>query len=410
MNILTINHYAGSPRHGMEYRPFYLAREWKRSNHRVCIVAASASHLRRVSPRVRGAASYEEINGISYLWVRTPGYKKNDWRRAANMFAFVFALMTNTGRLAGLQPDVVIASSTYPLDNLPAFLIARKSRAKLIYEVHDLWPLSLIELGGMSRAHPFVLLMQWAEGFACKNADLVVSVLPNADRHLVKRGMAPSKFCHIPNGIACEEWESASERLPEIHERALNGLHGQGEFLLGYAGAHGIANGLSTLVEAASLLQSHKVVIVLVGQGPEKEKIQCLARQKGLTNMVFLPPVAKACIPRLLSKMDALYIGLKKSPLFRFGISPNKLMDYMMAGKPIIEAIEASNDMVAWARCGISVPAENPSAVAQAIKDLMCLGEGQRIEMGLRGKRYLRAGNDYKVLAAKFIDYITRRF
>ncbi len=407
MNILTINHYAGSPRHGMEYRPFYLAREWKRSNHWPCIVAASVSHMRRVSPRVRGTARYEQIDGISYLWVKTPRYQKNDWRRAANMFAFVFRLMTNTQRLAGLRPDVVIASSTYPLDNLPAFLIAKKSRAKLIYEVHDLWPLSLIELGGMSQAHPFILLMQWAEDFACKNADLVVSLLPNADRHLVKRGMAPSKFRHIPNGIACDEWESASERLPQMHERALNGLHAQGEFVLGYAGAHGIANGLNTLVEAASLLESSQVTMVLVGQGPEKEKIQYLARQKGLTNMVFLPPVAKSCIPQLLSRMDALYIGLKKSPLFRFGISPNKLMDYMMAAKPVIGAIEASNDMVSLAHCGISVPAESPSAVAEAIRELMCLDEPQRIEMGLRGKRYLRAGNDYKVLAAKFIDYLS---
>jgi glycosyltransferase involved in cell wall biosynthesis len=362
--------------------------------------------MRHVPPRVHGAARYEEIDGISYLWVKTPGYKKNDWRRAANMFAFVFRLMTNAGRLAGLRPDVVIASSTYPLDNLPAFLIAKKSRAKLIYEVHDLWPLSLIELGGISHAHPFILLMQWAEGFACKNADLVVSILPNADRHLVKRGMEPSKFRHIPNGIVCDEWERASERLPRIHERALNGLRAQGEFALGYAGAHGIANDLNTLVEAASLLKSRKVTVVLVGQGPEKEKIQDLARQKGLSNMVFLPPVAKPCIPQLLSKMDALYIGLKKSPLFHFGISPNKLMDYMMAAKPVIQAIEASNDMVAQARCGISVPAQNPRAVAKALEELMCLDEPQRIEMGLRGRRHILENHDYKILATTFMQHI----
>ena len=99
------------------------------------------------------------------------------------------------------NPNIVIASSTYPLDIIPAFLIAKKTRAKLIFEVHDLWPLSPIELGGMSPFHPYIMIMQWAENFAYRVSHKVVSILPKTKSHMQKHGLGPDKFAHIPNGI-----------------------------------------------------------------------------------------------------------------------------------------------------------------------------------------------------------------
>jgi glycosyltransferase involved in cell wall biosynthesis len=405
MNILLINHYAGSIVHGMEYRPFYFAREWKNLGHSPHIIAASASHVRYISPKMRGLVTSEEIQGIPYLWVKTPGYNKNNARRVANMLAFVSWLTVNSGRIArSKRPDVVIASSTYPLDIIPAYLVAKHCGAKLIYEVHDLWPLSLIELGAMSATNPFIMLTQWAEDFAYRKADRVVSILPKSREHMVKRGMHPCKFHYVPNGIDIDEWKSPSGRLPENHEHVLTGLRKEGRFIVGYAGAHGLANALHNLVEAAGLLESQPVVIVLVGQGPEKEKLEDLTRQRGLENAIFLPPVARSCIPRLLALMDVLYIGLQKMPLFRFGISPNKLMDYMMAGKPVLQAIEAGNDMVASAGCGISLPPENPLAIANAVRKLMQLDEDERTLMGRRGQEFVLANHDYRILASNFID------
>lgn len=127
MNILLINHYAGSPRHGMEYRPYYLAREWVKLGHRVAVVAATVSHVRTKAPAVARSGESEEIDGIRYVWVRTPRYVGNGTRRALNMFAFVAQL----GRLQGwlgreFEPHVVIASSTYPLDSVAACRIARR--------------------------------------------------------------------------------------------------------------------------------------------------------------------------------------------------------------------------------------------------------------------------------------------
>src|SRR5690349_9329048 len=118
MNILLINHYAGSLRHGMEYRPFYLAREWVRLGHRVRIIASAQSHIRAQAPHLDGHARLDEvIDGVEYRWIATPAYRGNGAARVVNMFSFVVQLYAQAGQLARLfEPDVVIASSTYPLD------------------------------------------------------------------------------------------------------------------------------------------------------------------------------------------------------------------------------------------------------------------------------------------------------
>lgn len=407
VNILLINHYAGSTKHGMEYRPFYLAREWVRLGHQVTIVAASASHVRQQAPALQGDFTEEHIEGVRYLWLKTPAYRGNGVGRAVNILSFVWRLLRFQTRLVRkIKPDVVIASSTHPLDNFAARRLAKRCGARLVYEVHDLWPLTLTEVGGMSRRHPFVVLLQIAEDFAYRNADRVVSMLPNARSHMQRHGMASHKFVHVPNGIDVVEWEGLAEPLPREHAEALAALDESGRFVVAYAGAHGIANALDALLDAAALLQAQPVTLVLVGQGPEKERLQQRARELGLTNVRFLPPVPKPAIPALLASMDALYIGLARKPIFRFGVSPNKLIDYMMAGKPVIHAIEAGNDLVAESGCGISVGAEDSHAIARAVCRLMACTPAERKAMGRRGRNYVTAHHAYSVLARRFLKAV----
>jgi glycosyltransferase involved in cell wall biosynthesis len=405
MNVLLINHYAGSNKYGMEYRPYYFAREFVKLGHRVTIVAGSYSHLRSVQPKVTGSIEREDLDGIRYIWLKTGSYSGNGVKRFLSMLQFVYRLVASRSViLEQSRPDVVIASSTYPLDIYPAHLLAKSSKARLIYEVHDLWPLSPMELGGMSRWHPFIMMMQHAEDYAYRNADLVVSMLPKADEHMRNHGMAPRKFAYVPNGIVVDEWESGTASLPPQHTDLLAELKRQGKFLVGYAGAHGLANALDQLTVAAAQLKHLPASIILVGQGPDKPNLEKYVKDKSLDNVFFLPPVSKSSIPALLAAMDALYIGLQRQPLFRFGISPNKLMDYMMAGKPVINAIEAGNDPVAESGCGISVCSENSDAIAEAIQELMGMNEAEREVMGMRGKEYVLKHHDYRVLARKFVE------
>jgi glycosyltransferase involved in cell wall biosynthesis len=410
MNILLINHYAGSIKHGMEYRPFYLAREWARAGHTVTIVASSFSHVRTHAPQVSADLDVEEIEGVRYVWLLTPPYSGNGVKRAINIFAFVFKILRFWRYFVEVcQPDYVIASSTHPLDNIPARLIARKANAKLVYEVHDLWPLSLIEVGGMSPRHPFIMLLQWAENFAYRHADYTVSLLPNAYNHMEAHGLTRDRFVYIPNGIDVTEWaedQASAVDTAAAHLELLAGLKAENWFLIGYAGAHGPANALDVIPKAAQLLVDNKVVFVLVGHGSEKERLQRLVDEMGLTNVILLPAVAKSAIPTVLSYFDALYIGLKREPLFRFGVSPNKLMDYMMAAKPVIYAIEAGNDPVAESRCGVSITPEDPAQLAEAAVHLKNLTEAERASMGANGRQYVLENHDYKLLSNRFLEAI----
>lgn len=404
MNILLINHYAGSIEHGRVYRSFYLAREWVKLGHEVTIVAASWTHLRHYQAEINKNYQEEDIEGIRYIWLKTPKYQGNGVKRAINIFAFVAQLFRYGHKLVKrFKPDIVINSS-YPLDTYPAQYIARKARAKLIYEVRDLWPLSLIELGSISRYNPFIILMQLAENSAYRHADRVVSLLPKAQEHMQQHGMTPDKFVWIPNGVDFNEWNNDDYVLPDDHNIALDRVKQLGLFTVGYAGAYGLANNLSNFLKAAFLLKDRPVAFILVGQGPEKKELQEQASKLGLDRVIFLPPILKESIPIFLNKLDCLFISLQKQPVFRFGISPNKLMDYMMAAKPIINAISAGNDPVAESGCGISIPPEDPHSIAMAIETLSAMTTSERKEMGEKGQKYVIANHDYQILAEKFVQ------
>jgi glycosyltransferase involved in cell wall biosynthesis len=402
-NILVLNHYAGSRIHGMVLRHFYLGREWVRRGHKVTIVGASFAHVRNQQPETTGSVTEETVDGVRFLWLKTPPYSGNNVGRVLNMSTFVVQLFLKQRRLVdGFTPNVVIASSTYPLDIFPAKRIAEKYKAKLIFDVRDLWPLTPVMVASMSSRHPFVMMLQWAEDFAYRHANKVTTVLPVAKSYMVSRGMQPEKFVYIPNGIDTGEWEDGKSTLPEGHLRTLEDLRAKGRFIVGYSGAHALAVDLDTVLDAASLLDV-PTTFVLVGHGTEKERLEARGFG-GNSNVVFLPSLAKASVPALLGSMDALYIGLKRNPLFKFGISPNKLFDYMMAAKPIIQAVEAGNDPVAVSGCGISIAPESAEELAGAVRRLMQMDPSERKGMGALGKQYALENHDYRVLAQTFLE------
>lgn len=409
MNILYINHYAGSLQHGMEYRPYYLAREWVRSGHEVRILAGAFSHLRGKQPTVGGAAiskrSKEYIDGIEYLWYPTPTYKGNGLGRASNIWSFLLRVWIDAKRLVGeSKADVVIASSTYPLDIWIAKRLSKFAGAKLIFELHDLWPLSPIELGGMSPHHPFIRLCQRAENTAYRVSDAVVSILPEVHEHVAAHGLDLRKLHIIPNGISQDEWQGADQRIPLELAEYVQAVHDQGNLLVGYAGAHGLSNALDALLDAAKLLSHKPIRFVLVGDGHEKPRLQRRLLEEGMGNVRMFAAITKAQIPSLLRDIDIAYIGWQRRPLYRFGIAPNKLMDYMMAGCAILHSVEAGNDPVAAAVCGLTVPPESPQAIADGLLQLAGLTATELKTLGLKGSAYVQAHYTYPNLAQKFLS------
>lgn len=403
MNILLINHYAGSDYHGMEFRPYYMAREWKSMGHNVIILGADFSHLRKKNPVVQEDFQEEIIDGITYVWVKTPEYKGNGVGRIKNISTFMWKLRCNYKKIADkYKPDAVIASSTYPLDIYPAHRIAKRCNAKLCFEIHDLWPLSPMEIGGFSEKNPAIIVLQRAEDFAFKNSDVIVSILPDVDKHIKERGFSIDKFVYVPNGIIVNDeeknppMEKTIERLQELKE--------QGYFLVGYTGNHSPANVLDTLIDAGKNTTDEKVKYILIGNGNVKDELIEYAKSNNVTNVEFLDPILKDNMDNALQLLDVCFISLKKQNLFNYGVSPNKLFDYMMAARPVIYAVEASNDPVKDCGCGITVPAEDPKAVAEAVIKIKNLTDEEKREMGQKGKEYVLENHMYHPLAEKFLN------
>jgi glycosyltransferase involved in cell wall biosynthesis len=399
--IWIVNQYAGSPRHGMEYRHYHLAKAMAGRGHRVVVITGTRSHLFTRPPEVTRPFTLETIDGVTYCWVSGPRYERAiSLGRILNMAAFALRLeRLPVDKLP--RPDAILVSSPSLFPLPVAARWANRFGARFAFEVRDIWPLTLRELGGLSTHHPLVLLMQRLEDFGYRRADAVVSVLPAATGHMVSRGMDPAKFHYLPNGIELDG-RPADAAPPEIVREAIR----PGAFTVGFVGTLGRANVLETLIDAARLLQGDGVEVVVVGHGPEREQLE--ARAKGVANVTFVGPVPKEQVGPAIALFDACYVGYRRSSLYRFGVSPNKLYEYMAAGRPVLFAADAANQPVQEADCGRTVAPEDPAALADAIRSLAAASPDERARLGANARAYVAERHDYARLGERLAEVLLR--
>lgn len=395
---------------GMEFRPYYFAREWVKMGHRVDIIAADYSHLRRKNPEITDDFQTQVIDGINYHWIKTNTYEGNGAKRAITMAQFVGKLWLNAKKIVKeFEPDAVICSSTYPLDTFVGQRIRKVSnkKVKLIHEIHDMWPATLTELGKMSKWHPFVIAMQLGENSFCKYSDYVVSLLPHAEDYLKKHGLKDNHFVCIPNGIVKKEWENAVP-LPEVHRKVLEELKETGKFIVGYFGGHAISNALDKLIDIAETIDDESIHFVLVGDGVEKNNLVHIAEKKNCKNITFLPSVPKQAIPSLCQEYDCIYIGLEDNALARFGTCLNKMFDSMYSGKPILCIINktAKETYVRMHDCGIEEMYNQDGYGVNGILTLKNMSKEERSILGKNGIMAVEENYLYEKLAIKFLEYL----
>ncbi|MAZ47788.1 MAG: hypothetical protein CME65_04455 [Halobacteriovoraceae bacterium] len=393
--IWIISHFAGSPAHGMVYRPYYLGKNFSQLNETTRIFASSFSHVRNLNPNVEGFFSEELIDGIIYTWIRNiKYYPSNKILRFSSLALFCISLLI-LPIWKFEKPKVIVVSSPsiFPIFN--GWLWSKIFRCKLIFEVRDLWPESLIQLGNIKRTHPVVILIKLMERFAYKVCDICIAVMPTAHDYFSAEGLNLKKLNIIPNGTEDSELISSelSIELPE-------------GFIVGFAGAVGNANNLDLMIDTAKQIEDNSVQFVIVGHGEEKSRLKEKARILNLKNIHFYDSIPKSEIPALLNQFDLCFISLKYTQLFDYGVSPNKLFDYMLARKPIVYCINSGNSPVLDARCGVEVRENSPKLVSKAILNLKNEGIDKLRELGNNGYDYVIKFHSYDSLSRDYLEKI----
>jgi glycosyltransferase involved in cell wall biosynthesis len=394
-HIWIINEYAGSPYHGMEFRSYYLAKEWVRMGYRVTIISSSYSHVFKNQPTKK----YEKIDGVDFVWIPTLNYgTSNDKRRVLKWFIFSAKIFFLPFMVK--KPDIVLVSPMPPFPILAGFLFAKYYKAKLIYEVKDIWPLSVVELGGFKPTHPFIRFMGWFEKLALTKSDEIVSNLQNYTQHIKNIGIDRESHW-ISNGVDFDELQ----KVEPLDENVASQIP-KDKFIVGYTGAIGRANALESFLQSAVYLEKYQeILLVIVGDGPQKKELQ--ERYKNSLNILFVDPIPKIQVQSILHLFNGCYIGLKKEKLFQYGVSPNKLYDYMYSAKPIVYAIDSGeNNLVKTALCGIVVNAEDVIDISKGIEKLYQMDKEKQKIMGENGKDYVLKHFNYEKLAKEFAQLL----
>lgn len=399
-DIWLLNHYALPPDLPGGTRHFDLACELTEIRYDVTIIASAFNHKLRQEMRLQNGEDWrvERIADINFVWVKTFPYRANSWRRVLNMISFMIKAYLIGRKLPKKQridsPDIIVGSSVHLLTVLTAYLLSRHFKTQFVMEVRDLWPQTLVDMGMLSENSVLTKSMRWLEKFLYKKAERIVVLLPKANEYITSLGIQASKIHWIPNGVNLA-------RVPKQYPDTLPDK----PFTVMYVGAHGQANALKVVLDAAAVVLSRgylHIHFIFVGDGPMKPELVAYKRAKQIVNTEFRDPVAKSKIGAILQKSSALVLALKDSPLYNYGISLNKLFDYLAASKPVILAGNPINNIVKDAQCGLTVPPEDPGALADAVIHLYKTPLEQRQAMGARGRAHVEQYYDMKVLAGRF--------
>jgi glycosyltransferase involved in cell wall biosynthesis len=409
VNIWILDHYATSADNPGITRHYDFAEELIKQGCCVSIFASSFNHRTRREERLEGKQKYcrQQIDGVEFIWIRTsPYYGGNDRRRLMNMLSYSFRVITCAVNFKK-KPDVILASSPHPFAGLAGYILAKIKRAQFIFEVRDLWPETFVEIGGYSRKSLVVRLLGVLEKFLYRRASKIVIVTSQMGDYIAQLGIPSDKTVCIPNGADPELFRNISIKLPKELAELISMVKSKGEVLVGYTGAHGIADALGTIVESAKLIQHEGISgihFLLVGDGAEKERLMKKAENYGLNNITFYNSIPKNAIPALLKAIDIAVLTKKKSNLYRYGISFAKLFDYMMSARPIVFAVDSANNPIVETECGITVPPEQSEELAKAIVQLCNLSDEERQAMGIKGREYVMKYHSTPVLAHRLLE------
>lgn len=403
MNIWYISKYASPSKYFFGTRHFYLAEEWVKEDNNVCIITSNSSHLTDKLPKFKSSVFKEDVNGVLTIWLNTLKSKNSAGiSRVLSWFHFDLKLLF-FNKKGIFKPDVIIVSSLSLTTVLPGYILSKRYKCKFVFEVRDIWPLSMIILGGYSKNNLFIRLLAWIEKFGYLKANLIVGTIPNLKAHVLQvTGKSLNCIC-VPQGISTRFYHEEQKSLSNDY---LAENFTQGKFTICYAGTINANNPLSTLIHAAKKLVTHSdIQFVILGSGNKKDEMIALADKS--PNILFPPTVEKSQMQSFLAHVDVCYDSFE-SELAKFGLSRNKWMDYLYAEKPIICSFDGFQSILNEANCGTFVPYGDVDKLAETILYYSKLQKAERCEIGRNGKMFLLENRTFKTLSQKFLEAIKK--
>ena len=382
-------------------RGFLILREMVALGHRCILFTSDSNHLADPEP-VEGTERRETAQGVEVVWLRTLKYAgARSLRRVLSWIDFERRLLRMPS--PGLpDPDVVIVSSLSLLSVLNGIRLKRRFGCRLVFEVRDIWPLVLYEEGGFSPRNPLVRVLGWVERLGYRRTDVIVGTMPNLGEHVAEVLGHPVPVHCIPQGVD-EALLAGPQPLPEGYAET---YLPEGAFTVCHAGTIGVTNALDTLLACARLMRDEPGIrFVVVGDGYMKARYQ--KETADLPNILFAPRVPRGAVQAVLARCDLLYFAVHPSKVLRYGQSLNKVIDYMLSGRPVVASYSGYPSMIDEAGSGSYVPAEDAEALRDEILRYARMPAQERERMGRRGREWLLENRRYPNLAERYLELIT---
>lgn len=395
--VLWVNHFAVTPDQGGGTRHFELSRRLIEIGWKVTVAASdfnfqSRRYNRRRSSELRVAIP-ERVQGVMFDWLWSAEYSSNNWRRAWNWLTFSYSVLTRYKSEPGF--DVVIGSSPHLFAALAGFVLAKRLHVPYVLELRDLWPESLVAVRG--KKGPGYLLLGLLARSLYRWSDRIVVLASGSAEYLARSGIDAGKMCVIQNGVDTSAFIERAVPYPR-----------EGEFTIVYTGAHGPANGLDVVLDAAELLLDVKFLkILLVGDGPSKPALIEAAAARRLGNVEFVASVPKSAVPAILAAADAGLMVLRDAELFSFAVSPNKLLDYLASELPVVCNVPGEvATMLAESGAGIQATDSSPQSLADAVRRLMAQAPDIRRAMGRAGREWVKRERSPAILGERLSELL----
>ena len=404
MNIWLINHYAVPPKYYPLARPANFAKYLMAMGHTVTIFAASSVHNSTMNLITDGRRWREEtVDGVHYVYIKCCDYQGSGLKRIYNICEFAWKLPGVCKHFP--KPDAIVATSMPPTSCAMGVHLGRKWGCKTVAEIADLWPESIVAYGIAGPHNPAVLALRRLEKWIYKKADALIFTMEGAYDYIVEQGwekeIPRAKVHYINNGVDLEQFDYNKEHF-RVEDADLDEPE---TFKVVYTGSIRKVNNLGLLLDAAKNVKDSRVKFLIWGDGDERAALEQRVREEHIGNVVFKGKVEKKYIPSIVSRADLNFAHNDPSPLFRFGISFNKLFDYLAAGKPVLCDFPCPYNPAVTYGAGIEATDTQPQQIAKAIDALVTSAE-QEWQSYCANARRAAEDYDFKRLTDKLIAVI----